>query len=217
VEWFERTSWRMAALRKMGSLGPVFACVVAAAATMFAGETLAASLAGDEPGGNCPADLSGDGHVNGADLGMLLSAWNASGPGGPGDLDGSSTVDGADLGLLLSAWGSCPLAACPGEGDCFESDDTPGCDDEACCAAVCAIDDFCCEVEWDSVCVTEAFDLCGACGDPEAGDCCAIHDSPGCDHTECCQEVCVEDPFCCTATWDINCAEMASVMCAFCP
>ncbi len=53
---------------------------------------------------DCPADLDGDGSVNGADLGMLLSAWNQA---GPGDLDLNGTVDGADLGLLLAAWGDC--------------------------------------------------------------------------------------------------------------
>jgi hypothetical protein len=53
----------------------------------------------------CPADLDGDGSVNGADLGQLLSAWGSS---GPGDLDGDGSVTGADLGQLLAAWGSCP-------------------------------------------------------------------------------------------------------------
>lgn len=48
-----------------------------------------------------PGDLSGDGQVDGADLGLLLGAW---GTPGPGDLDGSGTVDGGDLGLLLGAW-----------------------------------------------------------------------------------------------------------------
>ncbi len=52
----------------------------------------------------CPADLNGDGSVDGADLGALLGAWNEP---GPGDLDGSGTVDGADLGMLLAAWGAC--------------------------------------------------------------------------------------------------------------
>ncbi len=46
-------------------------------------------------------DLDGDGIVDGADLGLLLSAWNTT---GPGDLNGDGIVDGADLGLLLSAW-----------------------------------------------------------------------------------------------------------------
>lgn len=53
----------------------------------------------------CPADLDGDGSVNGADLGQLLSAWGSS---GPGDLDGDGSVTGADLGQLLASWGNCP-------------------------------------------------------------------------------------------------------------
>ena len=48
-----------------------------------------------------PGDLNGDGEVNGADLGILLSQF-----GGPGtaDFDGSGTVNGGDLGLLLTYW-----------------------------------------------------------------------------------------------------------------
>jgi uncharacterized membrane protein len=48
-------------------------------------------------------DLNGDGVVDGADLGMLLGAWDSSDPAA--DLDGSGLVDGADLGLLLANWG----------------------------------------------------------------------------------------------------------------
>lgn len=47
-------------------------------------------------------DLSQDGLVNGADLGILLAAWGTPGA----DLNGDGTTDGADLGLLLSAWGT---------------------------------------------------------------------------------------------------------------
>lgn len=54
--------------------------------------------------GNCPADLTGDGLVDGADLGTLLSVW---GPGTTGDLTGDGLIDGADLGTLLSVWGPC--------------------------------------------------------------------------------------------------------------
>ena len=54
----------------------------------------------------CPADLTGDGTVNGADLGVLLSAWNQSGIVGA-DLNRDGMVNGADLGDMLSAWGAC--------------------------------------------------------------------------------------------------------------
>ncbi len=53
----------------------------------------------------CVGDLNGDGVVNGADLGELLSNW---GNAGAGDLNGDGSVGGADLGELLSAWGACP-------------------------------------------------------------------------------------------------------------
>lgn len=50
-----------------------------------------------------PGDLNGDGLVNGADLGILLSTW-----GGPGaaDFDGNGTINGSDLGFLLAHWAS---------------------------------------------------------------------------------------------------------------
>ena len=54
---------------------------------------------GGTPGN--PADLDGNGVVNGADLGFMLAAWGQS---GPADLDGNGVVNGADLGLLLAAW-----------------------------------------------------------------------------------------------------------------
>ncbi|MFO0874924.1 MAG: right-handed parallel beta-helix repeat-containing protein [Phycisphaerales bacterium] len=54
-----------------------------------------------------PGDLNNDGHVDGADLGLLLGGWGPCGDCNncPGDLDGNCTVDGADLGLLLGNWG----------------------------------------------------------------------------------------------------------------
>ncbi|MBL9149553.1 MAG: hypothetical protein JNM94_12760 [Phycisphaerae bacterium] len=52
----------------------------------------------------CPADITGDGVVDGADLGALLGAWGTPN----GDLTGDNVTDGADLGALLGAWGACP-------------------------------------------------------------------------------------------------------------
>ncbi|MBL9140469.1 MAG: hypothetical protein JNK53_01265 [Phycisphaerae bacterium] len=54
----------------------------------------------------CPEDLTGDGVVNGADLGALLTAWGTTDPAA--DLTNDQFVDGADLGQLLTAWGACP-------------------------------------------------------------------------------------------------------------
>jgi hypothetical protein len=57
---------------------------------------------------DCQADLSGDGMVNGGDLGILLSSWGATLPTGVGDVNHDGVVNGADLAVLLSSWGSCP-------------------------------------------------------------------------------------------------------------
>ena len=47
-------------------------------------------------------DLDGNGIIDGADLGILLSAFGSGEPSA--DLDGNGTVDGGDLGALLAAW-----------------------------------------------------------------------------------------------------------------
>lgn len=54
----------------------------------------------------CPGDINLDGVVDGADLGLVLSAWGGNGADGA-DLNFDGTVNGADLGLLLAAWGLC--------------------------------------------------------------------------------------------------------------
>ena len=53
-----------------------------------------------------PADLDGDGAVNGVDLGLLLGSWGEcrDGVACPADLTGDEEVDGADLGTLLASW-----------------------------------------------------------------------------------------------------------------
>jgi hypothetical protein len=52
----------------------------------------------------CPADLDGDGLVDGSDLGVLLGAWGSA----AADLNDDGVADGKDLGIMLGAWGSCP-------------------------------------------------------------------------------------------------------------
>jgi hypothetical protein len=48
-----------------------------------------------------PADIDGNGTVNGGDLAILLSNW---GTAGPGDINGDGIVNGGDLAVLLSSW-----------------------------------------------------------------------------------------------------------------
>ncbi len=54
----------------------------------------------------CPGDFDGDGDVDLADLGVVLSAFGLN---GNGDTDGDGDTDLADLGVVLSAYGMpCP-------------------------------------------------------------------------------------------------------------
>ena len=46
-----------------------------------------------------------------------------------------------------------------------------------------------------------------------AGPCFEVHASPGCNDATCCSATCVIDPFCCSSTWDFDCARQAAVTC----
>ena len=50
--------------------------------------------------------------------------------------------------------------ACPPLSSCCFDTGSPGCDDAECEAAVCAIDPFCCIINWDGPCAGLAQDLC---------------------------------------------------------
>ena len=62
-------------------------------------------------GGNticdCVGDLTLEGLVNGADLGILLASWGVCTGACASDLNHDGVVNGADLGVLLNAWGTC--------------------------------------------------------------------------------------------------------------
>ena len=63
---------------------------------------------------------------------------------------------------------ACPgLAVCgsPTAGDCLAAHPTPACADAQCCLAVCTIDLYCCDTEWDALCSIEATAQCFAPGD----------------------------------------------------
>ena len=56
----------------------------------------------------CPGDVTGNGLVNGADLGLVLAAWESDGTDEPGsDVNQDGIVNGADLAYVLGARGEC--------------------------------------------------------------------------------------------------------------
>jgi len=106
--------------------------------------------------------------------------------------------------------GGCGL---PVSGNCFNSHDTRGCSNAACCEAVCALEEFegCCSIAWTEACAEQARKLCQddvpQCGDFGIPGCNIAHPSPSCSDEDCCDAVCDIDPFCCEAEWDQTCVE----------
>ena len=115
----------------------------------------------------CGGDLNMDGEVSGADVGLLLSVWGEC-PGDPCDGVDCDDMDPCTIDYCDPVTGECvhePIDGCGGggcgdplAGACNEANGTPGCSDAACCEAVCAVDSFCCDTEWDAACVTIAAD-----------------------------------------------------------
>ncbi len=116
-----------------------------------------------------------------------------SAPGGAGG--GSCDHDVCDMGAALGA--SC----------------------DACTAAVCGADSYCCSDQWDATCVSEVGAYCPqACGgaggpDPCSHDECSAGDklAPSC--SDCASTVCGQDAYCCDTAWDATCASEAESSC----
>ena len=123
----------------------------------------------------------------------------------------------------LNPSGSCAGAHCPHDR-CIEGvalDKTCG----ACVAQICAADAFCCDVEWDNVCVEEVRTICGSLGCGESkGQCnhtlCSFGPAlvPACDvppfpQGGCVAQVCAADPFCCEEEWDAICIDEVATVC----
>ena len=80
------------------------------------------------------------------------------------DDDGDELVDCEDPDCANApGCGGSGLCGDPGAGDCCTANGTPFCDDETCCSVVCAVDAFCCENQWDSICAQFAAELCDLC------------------------------------------------------
>jgi hypothetical protein len=93
----------------------------------------------------------------------------------PGDAlpDGVSVRLRTTLGLGGAALGGNdtipPPGSCGSGGDCNSANGGPGCDDVACCDAVCEVDPTCCDAIWDDGCAAMAVAMCAF---PPANDHC---------------------------------------------
>ena len=112
----------------------------------------------------------------------------------------------AEADNLCGCFAACEHSECA-EGAALED----GC--SQCVTDVCNADDFCCTTAWDATCVTQADMLCGGCTHDCEHDLCVQGAAleAGCD--PCVAEVCDEDAFCCSTTWDGICVGLADDLC----
>lgn len=133
----------------------------------------------------------------------------------PNGFDGFPCDSGAnDYYVTLECLGKCDPPACGNsDHDCLTVGG-PFCSDEECCLLVCAADPFCCNIAWDSLCVSQANVLCygGSICPPSDHDCYTTG-NPGCTDEACCNLVCLADPFCCQVFWDSLCVSGAVALC----
>lgn len=118
-----------------------------------------------------------------------------------------------DYNILVSVNEIVPV--CPNPDHDCNTAGTPGCSDEFCCNLVCGLDPFCCQVQWDGICVGEAATNCFVNPCPNLDHDCATQGTPGCSDDECCNKMCIIDPFCCSTQWDGLCVNEAGLYC--CP
>jgi len=99
------------------------------------------------------------------------------------------------------ATGVCDGAVCQKGAGCEAAAGVKGCGGFTCEACVCALDAYCCDTEWDDVCVGECINDCEACVAPVAGnnlcdkgETCTANpeDCPCGPGTKCENDVCVE-------------------------
>jgi len=113
---------------------------------------------------------------------------------------------------------------------------SPGCGGCACETCVCQMDSYCCNNQWDSICVGECVQQCGGCGPgtdggPKldsgtvadqgpvgdgGGPGCVVSASPGCGGCACEACVCQMDSYCCNTEWDSICVDECVQQCGGC-
>jgi len=96
----------------------------------------------------------------------------------------------------------------------------PQCD--SCTAALCGVDAYCCDTEWDYQCTVEVRTACGSLTCQESAGTCAHPVCtqggtlvPGCDNPpmnpSCVATICAADAFCCNTAWDDQCVGEVSL------
>ncbi len=169
---------------------------------------------------------AGDGvELVSAEFYTLFAAANGE-PCGEGVCEAGSFCCNASCGICAPMGGGCIELACM---DCAHSvceaggTLNTGCDQ--CVQTVCNLDPYCCATAWDSICVAEATSECNACQNPTPPS----TPPAACTHSECeagealqstcsdcADDVCEADAYCCDVAWDSVCVARAVNQCSQC-
>ena len=88
------------------------------------------------------------------------------------------------------------------------------CGDDGIQACVCGVDEYCCDGDWDLLCVALATE-CGSSCNALEGSCCDPTMNFGCEDFGVMRCVCPLNRGCCNNAWDITCVDMAIAECGF--
>jgi len=97
--------------------------------------------------------------------------------------------------------------------NCCSTSEFPTCTDPEVNSCVCELDPWCCEVNFDSLCVQEALGQCGGTCPAGEGSCCEAQAGPGCEDTDVLTCICALDSQCCSSNYDEVCAQEAIASC----
>jgi hypothetical protein len=92
----------------------------------------------------------------------------------------------------------------------------------ACATSVCNFDPYCCNNNWDAMCVQYVAQHCSGktCGSGGSGSCghdeCSAGGKLNSDCSSCASVVCNIDPYCCSTNWDDTCIQEAAQYCNKC-
>lgn len=127
-------------------------------AELSCGDFLTCLLNCDTDGSTCATTCVDSASVADTGAAVALAACSAL----------NSCLIDADPQACLDANCAAEQEACTtvfAEQDCCVGGDLPGCDDAGCVDCVCGADPFCCDTQWDELCVgvaqTDCFDDCG--------------------------------------------------------
>jgi hypothetical protein len=111
--------------------------------------------------------------------------------------------------------GPCAASCCAHDTCTVGSALDPATCSDPCVQQVCGVEPLCCSDDWDATCVGLVANACGSACSTCLHDTCTIGGAldPSSCSDPCVAQICANDPFCCSSTWDASCVGQVSALC----